>query len=99
MSDIKEVAVLGTSGYVGQELLKKLLSHPKVKVKYIFSRSHKGKKLKEVFPLFINSDLEFTAYKRGGDIPTDVDFAFFALPHGLSQKYVENFSKKKCKSD
>ena len=47
-----QVAVVGASGYTGQELLRILLNHRGVKLVCATSRQYAGQPLWEVFPRF-----------------------------------------------
>ncbi len=81
-----KVGILGATGYTGLELIKILLNHPYLEVSYIGSLSHKGKKVKEVFPFlgkFYVGNLTFEDY---GNIPPDVELLFLALPHDVSME-------------
>jgi hypothetical protein len=51
-NDRGRVAVVGASGYAGEELVRLLLSHRSVELTAITSRHHVGNKLSEVFPRF-----------------------------------------------
>ena len=51
MKKIK-VAVLGASGYAGEELLRILLRHPGVEIVAITSRKNAGEPVSAVFPRF-----------------------------------------------
>ena len=52
--DKKTVAIVGASGYSGEELVGILLRHPDVELAAITSRQYAGKLLSEVFPRFAN---------------------------------------------
>lgn len=85
MSKIK-IAVVGASGYSGEELLRILAGHPAVEIKIITSRKYAGQAVGEVFPRFTESDLIFS--KPDVDrIIAEVDVAFLALPHGLAAEF------------
>ena len=45
-----KVGIVGASGYVGGEVLRLLLSHPKVEVSMVTSRQHAGKFLHRAQP-------------------------------------------------
>ena len=76
------VAILGSSGYAGGELIRLVDGHPDLVVGYLGAFSTAGRTLGSVHP-----------HLRGGDrvlgtndpeaVP-DVDLAFLALPHGAS---------------
>ena len=50
--DKKTVAIVGASGYSGEELVRLLLSHPFVQLSAVTSRQYAGQTLAQVFPRF-----------------------------------------------
>ena len=75
------VAIVGGSGYVGGELLRLLLGHPKVEVGQVTSDSMPGKPVGRAHPnLRRRTDLRFEP--RAALRPADVTFV--ASPHGES---------------
>jgi len=83
-----KVGVIGGSGYVGGELLRLLLFHPKVEVKMATSRKNAGE---FVFGLHPNlrgvTQLKFGKYDISS-IAKNCDLAFTALPLGSSVSVV-----------
>jgi N-acetyl-gamma-glutamyl-phosphate/LysW-gamma-L-alpha-aminoadipyl-6-phosphate reductase len=82
------VGVAGASGYVGGELLRLLIEHPKVEIKVATSRQYAGEYVHRIHPNLKGlTDLRFS-----GEAPEDVidrvDLMFLALPHGASIKVV-----------
>ncbi|MFW5882955.1 MAG: N-acetyl-gamma-glutamyl-phosphate reductase [Verrucomicrobiota bacterium] len=84
------VGIVGASGYSGEELLRLLLRHPRVRVQVVTSRSLAGRALGEVLPglrhlcgelCFELSEPEALAARD------DVDLWFLALPHGVAVEY------------
>lgn len=63
-----EVGIVGGSGYSGGELLRILLQHPSVRVKWVTSRG--DKKLEHIHRNFYGMGLEFISLEeaRGGDV-------------------------------
>jgi N-acetyl-gamma-glutamyl-phosphate reductase len=47
-----KVAVVGASGYSGEELVRLLLRHPRVELAALTSRQFAGQTLAQVFPKF-----------------------------------------------
>lgn len=81
------VAVAGATGYVGQELIKLLLTHPAVKQVSVASKSHDGELYEDVLPAFretsyadklnnVCSAADLNLLARSNDV------LFLALPHG-----------------
>ena len=59
MAEKIKVAVVGASGYSGEELVRLLLKHPNVELTAITSRANAGKRIGEVYPRFAKSELVF----------------------------------------
>jgi N-acetyl-gamma-glutamyl-phosphate reductase len=77
------IAIFGGSGYGGSELLRILLSHPNAEIKFVTANEQAGKAVSEVHRNLLGlTDLQFT--KAPDDLKglSDLDCAFFALPHG-----------------
>jgi N-acetyl-gamma-glutamyl-phosphate reductase len=85
-------AVIGASGYSGEELVRLLSRHPNVKLAAVTSRSLAGKPVSDVMPALrhLVGELEFT-----NSDPTelaarhDLDVFFLALPHGVASEYAD----------
>lgn len=71
------VAILGASGYGGNELIKILAKHPNVKIEFAQSRSNKGKMIKEVYT---DSDLDIRYSSPTIEQLNSCDVIFLALP-------------------
>ena len=82
------VAVAGASGYMGAELLRLLLVHPRVSVSAVTSERLHGQRLDALYPHLRGlTDLAFReldAERLAGE----ADLVFLALPHMESQKVV-----------
>lgn len=88
------VAIIGATGYTGFELVKILIRHAKVKIRYVTSDTSAGKKYSDFYPylrgLFdlnlVGNDFEL--------ISRDVDAVFLCLPHGASMDAAKFFADK-----
>ncbi len=88
-----KVAIVGASGYSGEELVRLLLRHPNVELSSFTSRQYAGKSVTDVFPRFRGQiDATFVEPK---DISGDV--VFLALPHGVAAEFVPGLLKKGAK--
>ena len=85
-----KVGVVGASGYIGELLVRMLLTHPRVDLEVVTSRSRKGESVEEVIPFlrgrsrslhFSDSDPATLA-----SLPSPRLF-FLALPHGVASKF------------
>ena len=85
-----KVAIVGASGYSGEELCAFLDRHPSAKVTAVFSRQHAGKSIGEVMPRFSGlpvSGLVFTEADPAKVAACDAGVVFLALPHGVAAEY------------
>ncbi len=82
------VSIVGASGYTGGELLRLLLFHPHVEIGQVTSERHAGEYVYYQHPnLRKRTQLQFTS--RAALEPCDV--LFLALPHGESQKRIDEY--------
>jgi N-acetyl-gamma-glutamyl-phosphate reductase len=82
MDKIK-IGIFGGSGYGGSELLRILLFHGHAEIVFVTANEHAGKTVGEVHKnLFGLTDLKFEKSPENLADLTEIDLAFFALPHG-----------------
>lgn len=87
---VEKVAVVGASGYSGEELIRLLARHPGVELVCVTSRQHAGKPLAAVHPRFAGGrfgGVAFAPSDAGAVIASGAAFAFLALPHGLASEF------------
>lgn len=90
MKTIK-AAIVGASGYTGQELIRLLLNHPNVDVKFATSRSYLEEKLSTTYQNFYTQSELIFSEENVEELSKEVDVIFMALPHGIaSSKINEN---------
>jgi N-acetyl-gamma-glutamyl-phosphate reductase len=85
-----KVAVVGASGYSGEELCALLDRHPSAEVTAVFSRQYQGKTIGEVMPRFSGlkiASLVFTEADPAKVAACDAGIVFLALPHGVAAEY------------
>ena len=93
MVDNIKVAILGSTGYVGIELVKILSLHPNVDINFLGSENTYNKEISS-FDYNLKK-FEHTLIKSNQDFnPSISDVVFLALPHGISNKYVKNYINK-----
>ena len=84
------VAIVGASGYSGEELVRLLLNHPRVELTAVTSRQYAGQTVARVFPRFAShpaaQTLEFTA-PDVQDLAARAEIVFLALPHGVAAEF------------
>lgn len=94
MKPIK-AAIFGGSGYGGSELLRILLFHPDVEIAFVTANEHAGKCVSDVHRNLLGlTDLAFQ--KAPDDLVSlsDIDVAFFALPHGQALDLLPKLPEK-----
>ena len=80
------VAVIGSAGYVGGELLRIVLQHPEVTECVATSRSQAGKPIADLHPgLALITEARFSG-ATGGEAARGADVVFLALEHGQSSE-------------
>jgi N-acetyl-gamma-glutamyl-phosphate reductase len=82
------VAIIGSTGYTGNELLRILLDHPRVDVTVLTSRKHEGRPIEQVFPA-LKGRTDLVCEPLDLDRVADQsDFVFTALPHRTAMDVV-----------
>ncbi len=94
-----KAAIIGASGYSGEELVKLLLHHPHVELAAVTSRQHAGQNLAQVFPRYANHPcakaLRFTVPNLEL-LSKQAQVIFLALPHGVAAEYAVPLLEKGC---
>ncbi len=86
--DVMKVGIIGGSGYVGGELLRLLLFHPKLQVTLVTSQKYAGEYVYTIHPnLRGATQLKFARYDLS-EIKKNCELVFTALPHGTAVKFV-----------
>lgn len=81
-----KAAIVGASGYSGEELLRLLFRHAQVDIVCVTSRQYAGRPVGDVFPRFTGLDLNFSSPSID-EIAESADLAFLALPHGVAAEF------------
>ncbi len=83
-----KVAIVGASGYSGEELVRLLLRHPHVAIVCFTSRQYAGKPVTDVFPKFRGLlDATFVEPSVEAIVASGAQAAFLALPHGVAAEF------------
>lgn len=85
-----KVAVVGASGYSGEELVRLLIAHPKAELVALTSRQLAGQPMGAVFPRFAGmryADLPFINSDVESIVASGAEVVFLALPHGLAHEF------------
>mgnify|MGYP000780313949 CR=1 FL=1 len=82
-----KVGIIGGAGYTAGELIRLLINHPEVEIKFINSSSNAGNKITDVHEgLYGETDLVFT-----DRLPLDeIDVLFFCTAHGDTKKFMDS---------
>ncbi len=96
---MKKVAIIGASGYSGEELVRLLLHHPHVELTAVTSRQQAGQTLAQVFPKFASHpksrSLCFTE-PNAESLAKQAEIVFLALPHGVAAEFAVPLLKLGC---
>ncbi len=86
--------IFGGSGYGGSELLRILLFHPNVEIVFVTANEHAGKRVSDVHKNLNGlTELVFDAAMEDLNSLSDIDVAFFALPHGQALSLIPQLPK------
>ena len=90
MMKAKQTAIVGASGYSGEELVRLLLSHPQADLTAVTSRQYAGQTLAQAFPKFAHHPrakrLRFSEPKAEL-LAKQAQIVFLALPHGVAAEF------------
>jgi N-acetyl-gamma-glutamyl-phosphate reductase len=89
------IGIFGGSGYGGSELLRILLQHPHVEIQFVTANEHAGKAVSDVHQNLLGlTDLKFIKAPEAIESLSDIDCAFFALPHGQAMEIAPKLPTK-----
>ena len=87
------VLIAGSTGYIGVQLIKLLVKHKNINIKYLCGNNSVGKKIS-----FFDKSLNFQKLpkivKYNKKYLKNIDVIFTALPNGEAQKISNNLLKK-----
>ena len=90
-----KVGIIGATGYAGNELVRILVNHPEVEIKWLGSKSDEGEKYSDIYRNTFEIIDGICTAKTLEEISEDVDVIFTATPQGylaglLTDKVLEN---------
>jgi N-acetyl-gamma-glutamyl-phosphate reductase len=89
--DLKRIAVIGATGYVGVELTRFLLKHPRVKVTRLTTSQPQGVPLRTLLPeVHAAAGYEVVPYNKE-DVIQNSDVVFLCLPHTEAMQHAKSF--------
>ncbi|MBN3038413.1 MAG: N-acetyl-gamma-glutamyl-phosphate reductase [Candidatus Omnitrophica bacterium] len=92
-----KVAVVGATGYAGEELLKILANHKKAEVTSVSAKIDQPQKISAIFP-YLSGKIDLLCSEPDFDkIVCGCDLAFLALPHRVSMQIAPLFLKAEKK--
>jgi N-acetyl-gamma-glutamyl-phosphate reductase len=95
----KKVAIIGASGYSGEELVRLLLHHPHAELVAVTSRQYAGQTLAQVFPKFASHPKSKTlrfSEPKAELLAKQAEVVFLALPHGVAAEYAMSLLDAGC---
>ncbi|MBR3942354.1 MAG: N-acetyl-gamma-glutamyl-phosphate reductase [Clostridia bacterium] len=92
-----KVAILGATGYTGEELIRLLSMHPEAEIKMLVSHSTAGTPIDEIYGNFRNVCNLVCEELDIDKVAAECDVAFTALPHGASKEVIPALYKKGIK--
>ena len=87
------VLISGCTGYIGLQLVKLLVNHKYVNIKYLCGKNSIGKKINYYYKSLKKYNLpKIIKFKK--KLLNNIDIVFTALPNGESQKISNSLNKK-----
>jgi len=87
------VAIVGATGYTGEEIIKILVKHKDVKIASLSAIIDKPTKIQDVFP-HLKGKIDIICKELNVDeVVSSSDCVFLALPHRVSMKFAHQFLK------
>src|SRR4026208_1163032 len=96
---MKKVAIVGASGYSGEELVRLLLNHPQVELTAVTSRQSAGQTVAQVFPRFAShpkSKALRLSEPNAELLAKQAEIVFLALPHGVAAEFAVPLMQSGC---
>ncbi|MBC6442066.1 MAG: N-acetyl-gamma-glutamyl-phosphate reductase [Rhodobacteraceae bacterium] len=87
MLELKNIAILGASGYTGAELVRLIATHPGLCIRALCANSRAGMAYADVFPHLRHLDLPNMITIEEVNF-AGIDLCFCALPHATSQDII-----------
>ena len=87
MTEPKNIAILGASGYTGAELVRLIATHPGMRIRALSADRKAGLDYASVFPHLRHLSLPSLVRIEEIDF-ADIDLCFCALPHATSQEVI-----------
>lgn len=85
------VAVVGATGYTGEELVRLLVGHPHAEITYVSGKEERQVRIQEIFPYLSGRiDLECRAFSADEAV-SKCDAVFLSLPHTVSMQVAPVF--------
>ena len=91
---MKQIGIIGASGYTGVELLRLLSDHPDLLVKVVTADTMAGHRVHELYPSLAIAYPDLSYQTMQPDLMDGLDAVFCALPHGVSQTIVPDLLGK-----
>ena len=84
MQQVIKAGIMGGAGYTGGELIRILLNHPHVNIRFVHSKSNAGKPVHAVHQDLVGS----TSLVFADQMNEDIDVLFLCFGHGESKKFL-----------
>ncbi len=89
---MKNVGIIGASGYTGAELLRLVAEHPELTLKIATGETQAGTAIRDLYPSLTTSYPQANFDSFSPEIVDGLDLVFCALPHGVSQTVIPDIN-------
>ena len=93
---MKNIGIIGASGYTGDELLRLIAEHPELNLQIATGETQAGTAIRDLYPSLSTAypNAHFDSFTP--EIVDGLDLVFCALPHGVSQNVIPYIFERVC---
>tara|TARA_B100000686_G_C16797378_1_gene983382 strand:+ start:3411 stop:4445 length:1035 start_codon:yes stop_codon:yes gene_type:complete len=91
---MKNIGIIGASGYTGAELLRLVAEHPEFNLQIATGETQAGTAIRDLYPSLSTAYPNANFDSLSPEIVDGLDLVFCALPHGVSQNVIPDICGK-----
>ncbi len=92
----RSICIIGARGYVAEELIKLVLKHDDLTIKYVGSRGNAGQLVDEILPSLAGKGIKFDHISPENVTDYPADLYVLAVPNGVAADYADALKDMDC---
>lgn len=89
-----KIGIIGATGYAGEELLRILINHPEVEIKYLSAKIDKPAEISEIFPQFKRKINLICGELNLEELDKNSELVILTTPHSFAYQIVPDLIKR-----